>query len=339
MRRVMLATVLIAGLTISWSAAQGAPEKQVAQGARTQRAKVCHRTSSARRPYRLVTVRTRAALRAHTRHAQDIVPAPAGGCPRTVLSPTAGGQQLRAFMLGALERPDAGDRDGHGEATFRLQRGLGRVCFVLNVHNITLPSAGSHIHVGAAGVAGGIVVQLVAPGASGTSRGCAAASRALVGRILGNPAGFYANVHTTDFPGGAIRGQLETVAGGTTVLVAAMTGDQERRASDPVTPAGDPDGLGASVVRFTGTQVCFSIAVRNIVLPSVGAHIHRGAATVVGPIVVPFTAPDASGSSSACVTADAALVQEILANPAGFYTNVHTTDFPGGAVRGQLTAP
>jgi hypothetical protein len=30
------------------------------------------------------------------------------------------------------------------------------------------------------------------------------------------------------------------------------------------------------------------------------------------------------------------LAAEIQANPRGFYANVHTTAFPGGAVRGQL---
>ncbi len=333
MRRLVLATVLLAGLAVSWSAAQGAREKP------TLKVKVCHRTASATKPYRLITVTTRAAQRAHLRHGQDIVPAPAGGCPRTLLSPTAGGRAFRAFMLGAFEQPEPGDRDGHGEATIRLQQGLGRVCFVLNVHGLTLPSAGAHIHLGAVGSAGGIVVQLVAPGASGTSRGCSSATRALVGQILRNPAGYYVNVHTTDFPAGAIRGQLEALAGGTTVFVAAMTGDQERRANDPVTPAGDADGIGAGVFRITGAQVCYTLAVRNITLPSAGAHIHRGAATQNGPIEVPFEAPGASGTSSACTNADAGDIQDIRGNPAGFYSNVHTTDFPGGAVRGQLTAP
>ena len=54
--------------------------------------------------------------------------------------------------------------------------------------------------------------------------------------------------------------------------------------------------------------------------------------------MIPFTAP-ATGTSSGCLTANADLVHEILANPAGFYVNVHNAQFPGGAVRGQLIQP
>ncbi len=43
------------------------------------------------------------------------------------------------------------------------------------------------------------------------------------------------------------------------------------------------------------------------------------------------------GMLSGCVSGvDPALIGEIIANPAGYYVNVHTTPFPGGAVRGQL---
>jgi len=102
---------------------------------------------------------------------------------------------------------------------------------------------------------------------------------------------------------------------------------------------GDPDGTGTAAVTIdnANSQVCYTLSVQNITLPAMAAHIHRGEAGVAGPVVVPFDlAPDASGNATSCVKADAALLNEIATNPAGFYVNVHTSDFPDGAERGQL---
>lgn len=201
MRTIALAAVALAAF-IGSSAAQSAPEKS------ELRVRICHRTASAAKPYLLITVTTRAALAGHRRHAADIIPAPAGGCPRHPLSPTQGGTELKATLTGSAEVPGPGDSDGSGAASIRLMSGLGRLCFSLSVMNITLPATGAHIHVGAAGVAGNVVVPLQAPGSGGTSAGCVNVPRTLVAQILANPAGYYVNVHTTDFPNGAIRGQL-----------------------------------------------------------------------------------------------------------------------------------
>jgi hypothetical protein len=141
------------------------------------------------------------------RHAADIIPAPAGGCPTVALSPTQGGTVLTATLRGSNEVPPA-DPDGTGTATFRMIRGASLICYQLTVSNITLPATAAHIHVGAVGVNGPIVVPLTPPNASGSAAGCAVTTRALVGAILDNPSGYYANVHTTDYPAGAIRGQL-----------------------------------------------------------------------------------------------------------------------------------
>ena len=83
-------------------------------------------------------------------------------------------------------------------------------------------------------------------------------------------------------------------------------------------------------------MVCYRLHAANVTLPTVAAHIHRGAAGVNGPVVVPFTAPAADGDSSGCVAAAAPLIDEIVANPAGFYVNVHTKEHPAGAIRAQL---
>ena len=114
---------------------------------------------------------------------------------------------LTASMSGAQEVPGPGDPDGTGTATFWFNRDEGRVCFNLMVANIA-PATLAHIHRGAVGVAGPIEVTLVPP-TSGSSSGCSNATQALIDEILGNPAGFYVNVHNTPFPAGAVRGQLE----------------------------------------------------------------------------------------------------------------------------------
>ncbi|TMM06427.1 MAG: CHRD domain-containing protein [Actinobacteria bacterium] len=148
------------------------------------------------------------------------------------------------------------------------------------------------------------------------------------GAILKAPASYYVNVHTEEFAGGAIRGQLagtSTSAFGWVVAV-DLKGSTE------------PNAKGTAVVRIRkdAGQVCYRLHAENITLPAIAAHIHRGAATVSGPVVVPFTAPAANGNSDGCTAATAALIDEIIANPAGFYVNVHTTEHPGGAMRAQL---
>ncbi len=101
--------------------------------------------------------------------------------------------------------------------------------------------------------------------------------------------------------------------------------------------AGDADGIGAAAVTIdpvTG-EVCADLRVDKIAT-AVASHIHRGVAGVAGPIVVNFNPP--TPTSSTCVMAGSTLAAEIVANPAGFYVNVHTADYPGGAIRGQLGA-
>lgn len=112
-----------------------------------------------------------------------------------------------------------------------------------------------------------------------------------------------------------------------------LTGAAE--APDP----GDPDGSGTAVLTMNPGQgeVCFELTVADIALPASAAHIHIAPVGVPGPVVVPLTAPDASGGSAGCVTdVDRGLILDIFRNPEGYYVNVHNGDFGAGAVRGQL---
>lgn len=126
----------------------------------------------------------------------------------TMAAPNHGGRPLSATLLGANEAPGPGDPDGTGNAEFRLNPGQGEICYDITVADIALPATGAHIHRGAAGVAGPVVVPLTPPDASGHSSGCASVDRELVLDILHNPSNFYANIHTSTYPAGAIRDQL-----------------------------------------------------------------------------------------------------------------------------------
>jgi 5'-nucleotidase len=120
-----------------------------------------------------------------------------------------GGAPRVAPLAGDWEVPGPGDDDGTGSARITLNEGQRRVCWEIKAADITLPAAAAHIHRGAVGVAGPVVVTLSPPGADGTSSGCrSGVDRALIADITENQQNYYVNVHTSDFPAGAIRGQL-----------------------------------------------------------------------------------------------------------------------------------
>lgn len=101
--------------------------------------------------------------------------------------------------------------------------------------------------------------------------------------------------------------------------------------------SGDADGRGSAAMIFDDGQLCFGLNVKDIGVPT-GAHIHRGLPNENGPVVLALIAPSAGdpGTSSACIPIGADLAADILAHQNHYYVNVHTAEFPGGAVRGQL---
>ncbi|CAN7194319.1 CHRD domain-containing protein [Phenylobacterium sp. LjRoot225] len=118
-----------------------------------------------------------------------------------------GGRPLAATLSGAAEKPTAGDPDGSGAASLKLNIGQGQICYDLQVKDIGVASM-AHIHKAPPASAGPVVVSLTAPGADGKSSDCATVDRELVKDILQNPGAYYVNVHNAEFPGGAVRGQL-----------------------------------------------------------------------------------------------------------------------------------
>ncbi len=153
------------------------------------------------------------------------IPSIALGNARSNTSTTQAAQTpYVARLTGASAETPPGEPLGIGGAavTFDITNPLSNtdgatVCWDLSYSGLTGTVTASHIHRGAAGTNGNIVLpfgNITATGATGCAPVGAAVLPETVGggilatQIEANPAGFYVNVHTTTFPAGAIRGQL-----------------------------------------------------------------------------------------------------------------------------------
>lgn len=101
---------------------------------------------------------------------------------------------------------------------------------------------------------------------------------------------------------------------------------------------GDKDGHALALMRIQGDQVSYAFTFTGIGTPTLG-HLHKGAKGVNGDVKIPFfTKKLEDGKKFVYGTVavdDQDLLDGIKANPQNWYFNIHTAEFPGGAVRGQ----
>jgi CHRD domain len=127
--------------------------------------------------------------------------APAGAKVKKALSRT-----YAVKLTGAAETP-AGAPGGSGKAVVTLSTKLGKACWTFSSLSGFSNPTFAHIHVGAAGTSGNIVLPL-STGATFLTKGCVPASATLISAIAANPHGYYVNIHNKQYPGGAVRAQL-----------------------------------------------------------------------------------------------------------------------------------
>lgn len=184
----------------------------------------------------------------------------------------------------------------------------------------------AHVHLGDTGINGAIIVPLaettagsgmwaVPPGTVVTEAQAAAFSAG----------GLYFNGHSTENPGGEIRGQI-----GRQVLAAQLSAAQE-------VPSNATTATGNGLVSFDPVTKKFAARLTVSGMTASAAHIHPGALGVNGPVLFPLS-ETAAGSGVWVSAADAVLsdAQITLLNTGGLYFNAHSTAFPGGQIRGQI---
>ncbi|MFJ3309147.1 CHRD domain-containing protein [Streptomyces sp. NPDC086549] len=127
---------------------------------------------------------------------------------------------------------------------------------------------------------------------------------------------------------------------GGTVLVASLRGANEVPvAGGPA--VGDKDGAALEFIKVKGDKVSVAVTWRGTGKPT-NLHIHQGAKGTNGGVKIDFgKVLEGARKGRHSVTGsvkvnDPALLKQLTTDPGSFYANLHTAEFPGGAVRGQL---
>ncbi len=114
-------------------------------------------------------------------------------------------------------------------------------------------------------------------------------------------------------------------------------------------PATTSTATGTATFDLSGTTVTYTVNYSGLSGPPTGSHIHVGASTVAGPVVIAFSGlPTTAAGTFTGTFAQAdihaqtspviATLDDLLAQmrSGNTYVNIHSTVNPGGEIRGQL---
>ncbi len=252
-------------------------------------------------------------------------------------------------MAGAFET-GGGDPDAVGWVYLdQPTTDTGEWCFDITLFQSD-PLTGAHIHAGAAGVDGGVVINFevgtrfpVHEPFPQVAYGCVAVDATLQSDIAADPAGFYANFHSEAFPAGMVRGQLVAGPSPQVDILADLSGEEE------VSAPGEGFGFARLAVFEELGAIEFFIDAFSTDQPTSG-HVHTGGAGVEGPVLLdlgvtadtfsmPF-GPEGPWIGIGVVTGvDPTVISAIVGTPGDEYINIHNDAFPAGIMRGQTFNP
>ena len=225
---------------------------------------------------------------------------------------------------------------------------------------------GMHLHFGAAGVSGPVTIDstLKGPLASGGTSGnlhfevevdlTRNLAPETLNALFDNPGAAYINVHTQVSPGGAARAQLRRTDH--EVIQVTMTPQEEVTASPSNLAASATSAVHLYTIRNADGSVADGVVIfdENPRFPSgttfTATHIHDQVAGQNGPVTIdsrlsssPLLVADGVGNIFRIVYVNSGQaltsLNDLIRSPERHYLNLHTSQFPAGAVRGQLGGP
>jgi hypothetical protein len=232
-------------------------------------------------------------------------------------------------LSGAAEHPPNGS-SGDGFGTLEINGDT--LTFDIAYRNLSIGSQAAHIHAPIdTSTNAGVTINF----ASFMVNGFGTTTGRIAGSVPINPnqkawimsGQSYVNIHTTNFTGGEIRGQVVP-----TTFRVVMSSAGER----PNPSVSSAYGLGAFTL--IGNQLSYHIAYQGLNSSATASHIHGpagmgGTATVMYDLL-PVGGFGRSGTLAGRTNLTPAQIAALVDGKA--YANIHTTNFPGGEIRGQV---
>jgi Cu/Zn superoxide dismutase len=236
-------------------------------------------------------------------------------------------------LSGAQEVPaNSSTATGFGRVT--LNAAETQITVSVNYNNLGSSQTVAHIHRGAVGTNGPVIFDLdPAPPQGGTSGTFTTLTFSVTpAQVADLKAGlYYFNVHSTNFPGGEIRGQITVDS----PFIATLNSRQE-----VPTNSSTATGFGRVNLNDTETQIIVSVDFAGLTSSQTVAHIHGPARPGVNaPVLFDLDPAPPQGGTSGSFTDlffNITPAQVVQLKQGLFYFNVHSTNFPGGEIRGQI---
>jgi len=237
-------------------------------------------------------------------------------------------QGFSANLTGSQEvPPNASPATGRGFVI--LDAAEAQITVLLNFTGLTTNAIAGHIHRAATGVNGPIIFDLSPPPVTAgaiTPQTFAVTPQQVADLKAGL---WYFNVHTSTFPGGETRGQI----GAAQSFTATFSGTQE------VPPnASTATGYGIAVLDNLETTIAIAARFSGLTTNATAGHIHGPApAGANAPVLFNLAPPAVTTGATAPALFNVTPAQVADLKNGLHYFNIHSSTFPGGEVRGQMT--
>ncbi len=205
--------------------------------------------------------------------------------------------------------------------------------FTITINNLSITDEliASHIHNGDVVSTGGIEITLVdaidITYSGNTASGTVMLTASQIAALQGDDV--YVNVHSTEFPAGLVRGQIDkTISNAYNVALSPL---------NEVPPVMGRSERGNAYFRLVGSTMYYKVAVTDLEATDaiIGGHIHEGSSTENGGVLIDLgITDDTQLDITKNITLSSVELDKVINDE--LYVNIHSGKEPAGLLRGQI---